>query len=248
MKKTVDRWKFITYNNINVYNIVYNNLCVYRENMEQVKISQAQKAYNNIRNDIIYKKYAPGYPLSEAELAENLQMSRTPVREALSRLREEGLIYTPRGKGLIIKNFSNDDIKQAYEYAECLESMAVFLLTQNKNNKKNEISLLEHFIELMEDANTSNNVTEWIEADDSFHETICNNCGNDFIKKSLIHTHGIVHYTRLIITKTRLNLKQSTSDHKNALNMMKKGNGRAAQTIMSEHWERIRNEVMHIIS
>ena len=216
--------------------------------MDSIKLSQAQKAYKSIREDIIYQKYAPGYPLSEAELAENLQMSRTPVREALSRLREEGLIYAPRGKGLIIKVFSRDDIKQAYEYIECLESMAVFLLAENKDNKSKEIALLEQSIETMEKANLNSNVSEWIEADNLFHDVICSNCGNDFIKKSLIRTHGIVHYTRLMFTKTRLDLKRSTSDHKNVLIMMQKGDGRAAQKIMSEHLERIRGEVLHIIN
>ena len=220
--------------------------------MREPKTTQAKKAYRSIKEDIITGEFPPGYPLSEVELSEKLEMSRTPVREALHRLKTEGLVFSPRGKGLSVKTFTPLEVCQAYEYGECLEGMAAYLIAQ-RLSKEDSASLaaalfaLEESVSIMEQANEEQDVNRWAEADDAFHEGLRDLCANAFIRAALVQVYGIVHYTRMLITKTRLDKGRSTLDHRRTLDMIKEGRADEARAVMNGHWRRIRDEVMGII-
>ena len=209
-----------------------------------MKITQTNKAYNNIRQAILNKDLIPGYPLTEVELSERLQMSRTPIREALTRLEAEGMIHVPNGKGYVVKVHSLDEIRQAYEFGGCLEAMAAYLIASSTENIENDIVLMEKCVEIMENYV---DVSEWVDADDKFHEILRNSCGNEFIKTSLIRVYGIVHSTRVLITKILLDKSKSTMEHRLTLEKIKQKDASAAQSLMSTHWKRITNEVMIIL-
>ena len=209
-----------------------------------MKITQTIRAYNSIRESILKKDLLPGHPLTEIELSEKLQMSRTPVREALTRLEVEGMIHSPNGKGYIVKLHTSSDIRQAYEFGECLEAMAVYIIAGKNKDNADTITLMEECVEAMIN-HTDEDV--WAEADDRFHEILRDSCGNEFIRSSLIRVYGIVHYTRVLITKIMLNKSKSAMDHKLTLEMIKKGDAEGARASMIGHWQRIRNEVVLIL-
>jgi len=70
----------------------------------------SDKAYAALRDDIIEWRLAPGTVLAEVEQSERLGVSRTPLREALSRLSAEGLTTTAGGRGVVVSDISLDDI------------------------------------------------------------------------------------------------------------------------------------------
>lgn len=207
--------------------------------------TQADRAYEALRDSVISGKFLPGYPVTETELAQTLEMSRTPVREAIFRLCAEGLLESIPRKGVVPKQFTKEEIRQAYEYAEALEGKLVWLLVEN--GSVIDLSLLESCIVRMEQAIVSGDVDAWIQADDDYHNVLRNLSDNKFIKDALRSVNGNVFYTRMLVTRVRLDKGKSTKDHRDTLNMLLKHDAESAREVTEKHWRRIRREVMAIL-
>lgn len=81
--------------------------------------------YEELKNAIVELRLPPGEPLREASLADRLGVSKTPIREALTRLEREGLVETTSFKGAVVTGYSRQDLIEIYELRELLENMAV---------------------------------------------------------------------------------------------------------------------------
>jgi DNA-binding GntR family transcriptional regulator len=90
----------------------------------------SDKAYQALLDDIVNGALAPGVALAEVEQSARLGVSRTPLREALSQLRKDGLIEQQRGRGLTVTQISLDDIVELYELRQPLEQQAAKLAAQ----------------------------------------------------------------------------------------------------------------------
>ncbi len=90
----------------------------------------SDKAYATLREDIIEWRLAPGTVLAEVEQSERLGVSRTPVREALSRLSAEGLTTAAGGRGVVVTDISLEDIDEMFELRETLEGKAAALAAE----------------------------------------------------------------------------------------------------------------------
>jgi GntR family transcriptional regulator, rspAB operon transcriptional repressor len=80
--------------------------------------------YEELKVAILELRLAPGHPMREAALADQLGVSKTPIREALSRLEQEGLVETTSFKGAIVTGYSRKDLLEIYELRELLENSA----------------------------------------------------------------------------------------------------------------------------
>jgi DNA-binding GntR family transcriptional regulator len=87
--------------------------------------------YEELKNAIVNLRLAPGEPLREATLADRLGVSKTPIREALSRLEQEGLVETTSFKGAVVTGYSREDLIEIYELRELLENAAVRAAAQS---------------------------------------------------------------------------------------------------------------------
>ena len=90
----------------------------------------SDKAYAALRDDIIEWRLLPGTVLAEVEQSERLGISRTPLREALSRLTAEGLTTTAGGRGVVVTDISLEDIDELFELRETLEGKAAALAAE----------------------------------------------------------------------------------------------------------------------
>ena len=81
--------------------------------------------YEEIREAIIDLRLPPGEPLREAAISAQLGVSKTPVREALARLEQEGLVATTSFKGAVVSEYSPRDLEEIYELRALLEGAAV---------------------------------------------------------------------------------------------------------------------------
>jgi DNA-binding GntR family transcriptional regulator len=91
--------------------------------------------YEELKLAIIDLRLAPGEPLREAALAEQLGVSKTPIREALTRLEQDGLVETTSFKGAAATVYSRRDLEEIYELRELLEVAAVRRATESMNDK-----------------------------------------------------------------------------------------------------------------
>ena len=101
-------------------------------------------AYNKIRQKIVTCEYAPGTFLNEETLTEALGLSRTPIRDALSRLEQEGLITILPKKGLMVSGITEEDVHSMFEMRLLVEPYA--LRTYGNANPRGK---MEAYAELM---------------------------------------------------------------------------------------------------
>jgi Transcriptional regulators len=139
--------------------------------MEKTDLSK--KAYDYLFEHIVANDFLPGNPIVESEICDFLNISRTPVREAIRRLEAEGLVYKIKDVGTIVREITYDDIIEIYEIRILFEVHALERCVENITD--NEIKLLEHRL-LKLDASSSEQ--EYYEVDRDIHNTIMKFCSN----------------------------------------------------------------------
>lgn len=93
----------------------------------------SERAYRLLRDEIVHWELAPGTALAEVELAHRLDMSRTPVREALARLVADGLAVAVGGRGLEVAPMGIDEVTALYELRQALECQAARLAARRRD-------------------------------------------------------------------------------------------------------------------
>lgn len=138
-----------------------------------------------IRNDIIHGVYDEGARLSEAQLCDTHDVSRTPVRLALRILEREGIIHRREGRGYTILSPTISDIMQAVQVRGHLESLAARLMAQVPDRAQHlpamaqAIETIDQLVDLGRlDAPAARQMQS---ANEVFHTTILNACGNDYV-------------------------------------------------------------------
>ena len=90
-------------------------------NMKTAAKNKKTAVYNKIKREIIQGTMAPGFPINENDLAKSLNVSKTPVREALRQLEREGLVETTHGRGSAVSHITFQDIREIFETREIIE-------------------------------------------------------------------------------------------------------------------------------
>jgi len=93
----------------------------------------SDRAYDVLREEILQWRLAPGTVLGEVEQSARLGVSRTPLREALSRLSADGLVESQSGRGLVVSSASIDDVRELFELREALETAAAALAAARRD-------------------------------------------------------------------------------------------------------------------
>jgi DNA-binding GntR family transcriptional regulator len=123
-----------------------------------------------LRTAILDGRLQPGQPITERQLAHDLQISRAPIREALRDLEKEGLIVTRPHKGTYVASFSDEDVQEIYTLRATLETMALGRAIDRASSA--DIDFLDGLIGEMERHSTTDfNAT--IGIDLAFHRRIC---------------------------------------------------------------------------
>ncbi len=135
------------------------------------------QAYKRVKDMIMSKELRPGEKIVQDKLAEELGISRTPLRSALQMLEGEGLIIANTGKGVSVKEFTDTEIVEIFDCRMALESTAVRLFTERA--RPSEIQELRDLFTpfLNGDIDEAN----YQKADAQFHDTIIKQSGNSFL-------------------------------------------------------------------
>ena len=142
---------------------------------------RADQVYDRLRAAILARQYQPGDRLREEELATWLNVSRTPVREALSRLTNEGLLSTAPGRGLIVRKLDNAEIDELYALREVLEGTAARFAAQHAS--ESEIAAMLAIVETSKRAHGK--YDELARLNRRFHAAVYGACHNRFLLDAL---------------------------------------------------------------
>ncbi|MBN2983919.1 MULTISPECIES: GntR family transcriptional regulator [Cohnella] len=146
------------------------------------------RAYQELRRRIIAAEYLPGTLLSENDLAEQLQMSRTPIRAAISLLVTEGFVESFRGRGVMVKEIS---FREYAEMIEVLISMQLYVInTAERRGLTFDLQALGSHLERQIEAKEANDVPGYYESFLLFVETIIRTIHNQHMLGVLEQTRG----------------------------------------------------------
>lgn len=129
-----------------------------------------------LRKAILYGDLKPGQQLKQDQIAKELNISRMPVREALSNLENEGLIINLPYKGSVVAKFMAEDIREIYQIRKLIEGFAAELATKNMTG--DDIEKLEILMKQMKSCLKTKKNDLYASLDKDFHRIIFEKCGN----------------------------------------------------------------------
>lgn len=196
--------------------------------------SNTQIAVETIKKQILENKLPAGSSHLESELALQLGMSRTPVREATLILEAQGLLEVRPRRGVKILPLSIVDMQEIYQILTELEGLSAQLAAQ-KNLSKQEYDVAEKAIASMDDALENDDREAWAVADEIFHNELIRLSGNSRIAATVDIYNDQVRRVRALTLYMRPSPVKSNKDHRKLLNAIQSGQMDKARAIHTEH-------------
>jgi DNA-binding GntR family transcriptional regulator len=188
------------------------------------KPSLVDDAYAALKEAIRQGVLPSGYQGSEQEIAGKLNMSRTPVHEAIIRLQSEGLVKVLSKRGVFICTISPDDMREIYDVLIACESMAAELLAGLPLlERETQANALEALNVSMGSALQNDDLLAWARADDEFHRLLVASCGNGRIARIGETIMDQSHRARMLSLKLRPNPTPSVEEHQLIIDAIRKG-------------------------
>ena len=197
--------------------------------------SLADQVFAKLENDIVVGVYARGEIITELKLAEQLGVSRTPIREALRRLEQERLIEDI-GKGSVVRGISSDDVMDIMDIRIRVEPLAAYHAANNRTPEA--LSELKHILELQEFFATKHDAEYMGKEDEDFHDAICRLCGRSVITDTLRPLHRKTRQYRKISVEDHKRQPHSVSEHWAICEAIAAGNADLAAELTGKHIEK----------
>lgn len=205
--------------------------------------SRVEEAYAAVRQRILDNVYPPGYQALESALAAELSLSRTPVREALIRLANEGLVEVIPRHGMRVLPLLPSDMREIYVVLTALESAAAEILAGRRPSAA-ELKPLEEATADMTRALKADDLDAWAAADERFHQGLVELTGNRTLVDSVQRVADRAHRARMFTLRLRPKPVRSTQEHRALLDRIRAGDAAGAVTVYRAHRERASHELI----
>jgi len=197
------------------------------------KYSLRGKVYDRIREDILNGVYREHEELKEATLGKMMEVSRTPVREALRQLELEGLVEIIPNKGARVTGITKKDIEDIYQIRYLLEGLSARWATEHVTEEL--IDKMEETLYLTEFHAKKGNFGQVYELDSQFHELMYEASGSKMLNHILSDFHMYVTRIRKTSLATDNRSKNSTEEHRAILEAIKERNAEKAEECAHNH-------------
>lgn len=203
------------------------------------------RAHEQLRRRILDNAWPPGYQALEQEVALALGMSRTPVREALIRLANEGLIELVPRRGMRVLPVSPADMREIYQILTALEGLAAELVARRRLGEA-ELRPLVDATNDMAHALDHEGLDAWAVADERFHESLIRLAGNRRLHETVLNYRDRAHRARMFTLKLRPKPLSSTQEHLALVDRLRAGDVEGAVRVNRAHRERASRELLEI--
>ena len=189
---------------------------------------------DQIKNYLLERMLTGGIQLGQRinlpGIAKELEVSVTPVREALTQLTGSGIVKYIANRGFFIPELSKKEAKDIYPIIATLESEG---LVQSKFSPK-QIHQLKHFQKKFKSAQSPEEAVKW---DMKFHETLLENYPNNTAKKIIKELKIRIFYYELEYMRQNLIHELSSDHHKTIVKQIERGNLPKASIVLQQNWE-----------
>ena len=214
-------------------------------NLPIAATSLVDTAYDLIRRRILDNVWPPGHRALEQEVALALGMSRTPVREALVRLENDGLVEVVPRHGMRVLPVSPTDMREIYEILTALECMAAEIVARRKPTDAELQPLIQATAD-MDKALENDDLNAWAAADERFHASLIELSGNRQLAATVWNYWDRAHRARMFSLRLRPKPVNSTQEHTALVDRLRDGDAAGAAQVNREHRERASPELLVI--
>lgn len=194
------------------------------------------QVYKYLKDGIILGDINPGDRLIEEKIATELQVSRSPIREAIRMLEKDGLLYVNSSGGVTVVKPTIEDFRSLYECRVEMESLAAYYAA--KRRSPNELEKMRTHLLKMGNVGPSKNLSTVNDANASFHETIVEASKNPFLIKMTGQLRGVSSfYRKAILDNYPLHFKDAMVDHKKIFQSIVNQDEGEARKHMRQHIE-----------
>lgn len=197
-------------------------------------------AYRGLRGAILSGALAPGDPVRIDELAEQLALSRTPVREALARLRDEGLVQTRPRSGTRVSPLRLVEARQALAVISAMHELAVRSAVARL--EKRHLAQLAQTARHFEEAVMAGDHERAIDADDEFHGVFVTVADNRPLRETIVRFMPLLRRAEALRFGTRPG-RRSIAAHRRILTAARRGDTEAAADATRSNWRSLAEQI-----
>ena len=198
--------------------------------------------YEELKRQILVGEIAPGTRMMEVELAEDMGVSRTPVREAIRKLEKEGLVTIEPRRGAYASDISIKDMVDVLEVRQMLEGMAASMAAQ-KVTEEEKLDFVEAN-SAYKNAVKKGNIEEIIRYDELFHQLIVSYSGNKTLNQLLSQVQELALRFRYIYYDDFSRYENLPVEHEEIEEAIISGDTQKAKVVAEEHVERLKKFVI----
>jgi DNA-binding GntR family transcriptional regulator len=194
-------------------------------------------AYASIKEGILTLGFLPGVQLSEAELAEQLQVSKTPVREALKRLEQEGLVHIVPRRGVFVTEISVLDIREISEVRGTLIGLAAEYAARTVSDA--DLEEARAILEAGDLALEQGNDEQWLKENEQFHNWLMSKADNKRLRRLLANLDEQFQRVQRLAASMPGGLVDSNQEHYDILRAISSRDPEIAASTARQHVEKV---------
>lgn len=195
--------------------------------------SLSKQVFLRLRENILNETYPNGYPLIETKLAKELGVSRTPIRDALHQLEQEGLAISLPNRSIVVQTPSVEDFDDIYTVRQMLEGQVARWASERASAA--DIDRLNEIVALMELYTTRADANNLTRLDTEFHHLLYDICKSKTLKQVLRTLHANSVYIRSKSYHSSERTHKSLAEHQAICEAISSRNSERASQLLTEH-------------
>ncbi len=203
-------------------------------------------AYARLKDAMRHAQLTPGQPLSETALSRMLGISRTPVREALQQLAQEGLVQVIPGRAVTVAAPSLQGVMNVIHVRSLLEPEVARLVAEAPAPEMTET--LRGLLVRMHAAARQNDRAAWSKADTEWHEALGAACPNTLLAEMVLQMRNRTHGVAVDTHMTSQRIVDCTDEHQRVVDAIAAHDPAAAEQAMRQHIAQLRDSLFRRLS
>ena len=200
----------------------------------------SEKAYQLIKEKIVALELKPLSVIDEQALIEDLNLGRTPIREALHRLAAEGLVIIAPRRGMFVADISITDLQKVFEVRMVLEGFCARLAAQRAT--EGQIAQMETVFDQLKRV-TEGDAEALMSIDSHLHELLYQAADNEFLADSLCRLHALSLRLWHLVLNQLDDVKASIEEHGQIIAALKTRNEAQAEQLVQRHIAHFQQEI-----
>jgi DNA-binding GntR family transcriptional regulator len=201
----------------------------------------SEQVATHLFRQLVNGRLRGGQRINEAELARTLGISRNPIREAIRKLEERGLLVSSPRRGTFVRSFSKQDMEDIFSFRTAVEAFAIRQALPRMT--EDDHASLRDIVQHMTDAANAGQEMALVEADIAFHQRVCELSGNSQTLRAFMNIRTEVQMSITLVEHRFESLEAAAVDHWPIVEAIGTRNEKKAVKALEEHiqdsWRRI---------